>query len=94
MVEDVEGAEAVGEGVFEVLELGFEEYVGFGEVAEDEGDFGFVGGVFEDGAGELVHSVFFEGGSGRRSLGQPVWSGWRIVGEWKMRWGEGGEGKG
>lgn len=58
VVEDVEGAEAIRVGVLEVLELGFEEDVGFGEVAEDEGDAGFVGGVFEDGAGELVHSVF------------------------------------
>ena len=64
MVEDVEGAEAVGVSVFEVLELGFEEDVGLGEVAEDEGDFGFIGGVFEDGAGELVHSVFWGAGSG------------------------------
>ena len=77
VIEDVKGAEAVGEGVFEVLELGFEEDVGFGEVAEDEGDFGLVRGVFEDGAGELVHSVF---GSRRRSFGQPVWSGFRVVG--------------
>ncbi len=57
MVEDVEGAEAVRVGVFEVLELGFEEDVGFGEVAEDEGDGCFVEGVGEDGAGELVHAV-------------------------------------
>ena len=59
MVEDVEGAEAVRVGVFEVLELGLEEDVGFAEVAEDEGHFCFVGGVFEDGADELVHSVFW-----------------------------------
>ena len=59
MVEDVEGAEAVREGVFEVLEFALEEDVGFGEVAEDEGHFCFVGGVFEDGAGELVHAVLF-----------------------------------
>ena len=58
VVEDVEGAEAVRVGVFEVLELGLEEDVGFAEVAEDEGDFGFVRGVLEDGADELVHSVF------------------------------------
>ncbi len=57
MVEDVEGAEAVRVGVFEVLELGFEEDVGFGEVAEDEGDGGLVEGVGEDGAGELVHAA-------------------------------------
>ena len=78
MVEDVEGAEAVGEGVLEVLELGFEEDVGFGEVAEDEGDFGFVGGVLEDGAGELVHSVFLWGGW--VSVRAAVWSGLRVVG--------------
>ena len=58
VVEDVKGAEAVRVGVFELLELGLEEDVGFAEVAEDEGHFGFVGGVLEDGADELVHSVF------------------------------------
>lgn len=58
VVEDVEGAEAVRVRVFELLELGLEQDVGFGEVAEDEGDFCFVAGVFEDGADELVHSVF------------------------------------
>lgn len=57
MVEDVEGAEAVRVRVFEVLELVLQEDVGLGEVAEDEGDFCFVGGVFEDGADELVHPV-------------------------------------
>ena len=55
VVEGVEGAEAVRVGVFETLEFGFEEDVGFGEVAEDEGYFCLVGGVGEDGAGELVH---------------------------------------
>lgn len=59
VVEDVEGAEAVRVRVLELLELGLEQDVGFGEVAEDEGDFCFVAGVFEDGADELVHSVFF-----------------------------------
>ena len=61
MVEDVEGAEAVRVGVLEVLELGLEEDVGLGEVAEDEGDFGLVGRVGEDAAGELVHSVVGSG---------------------------------
>lgn len=61
LVEHVESAETLGVGVFEVLEFVFEEDVGFGEVAVDEGDFGFVGGVGEDGAAELVHSVFFWG---------------------------------
>ena len=57
VVEDVEGAEAVRVGVFQVFELRLEEDVGFGEVAEDEGDLCLVGGVLEDGARELVHSV-------------------------------------
>lgn len=57
-VEDVEGAEAVRVGVLEVLELGLEQDVGLGQVAEDEGDLGPVGRVLEDGARELVHSVF------------------------------------
>ena len=57
LVEDVEGAEAVRVGVFEVLEFGLQENVGFREVAEDEGHLGLVGGIFEDGAGELVHAV-------------------------------------
>ena len=56
-VEDVEGAEAVRVGVFEVLELAFQEDVGFGDVAEDEGHLGLVGRVLEDGARELVHPV-------------------------------------
>ena len=56
-VEHVEGAETLGVGVFEVFELAFEEDVFFGDVAEDEGDFGFVGGVVEDGAAELVHAA-------------------------------------
>ena len=57
LVEDVEGAEAVRVGVFEVLEFRLQEDVGFREVAEDEGHSGLVGGIFEDGAGELVHAV-------------------------------------
>lgn len=61
-VDRVEGAEALQVGVFEVFEFVLEEDVGFGQVAEDEGDFCFVGGVFEDGAGELVHSGFGRGG--------------------------------
>ena len=56
-VEHVEGAETLGVGVFEVFELAFEEDVFFRDVAEDEGDFGFVGGVVEDGAAELVHAA-------------------------------------
>lgn len=57
LVEEVEGAEALRVGVFEVLEFVFEEDVGFGDVAEDERYFCGVGGVFEYGARELVHSV-------------------------------------
>lgn len=57
LVEEVEGAEALRVGVFEVFEFAFEEDVVFGDVAEDEGDFCFVLGVFEDGARELVHTV-------------------------------------
>lgn len=56
-VEHVEGAETLGVGVFEVFELVFEKDVFFGDVAEDEGDFGFVRGVVEDGAAELVHAA-------------------------------------
>ena len=57
LVEEIEGAEALRVGVFEVFEFAFEEDVVFTDVAEDEGDFCFVGGVFENGAGELVHTV-------------------------------------
>ena len=57
LVEEVEGAEALRVGVFEVFEFAFEQDVFFGDVAEDEGDFCFVGGVFENGACELVHAV-------------------------------------
>ena len=56
-VDEVECAETLGVGVFYVFEFAFEEDVVFGQVAVDEGDAGFVGGVFEDGADELVHSV-------------------------------------
>lgn len=55
LVDEIEGAEALRVGVFEVFELALEEDVFLGEVAEDEGDAGLVGGVFEDGARELVH---------------------------------------
>jgi len=57
LVEQVEGAEALRVGVFEVFEFALQQDVFFGQVAEDEGDFCFVGGVLEDGARELVHSV-------------------------------------
>lgn len=55
LVEDVEGAEALRVLIFQLLELVLEQDVGFGHVAEDEGHFGFVGRVLEDGARELVH---------------------------------------
>ena len=61
VVEEVEGAEALRVGVLEVGEFFLEEDVFFGEVAEDEGYFGFVVGVVEDGAGELVHPVSTKG---------------------------------
>lgn len=57
-IDHVESAEALWVGVFDVFEFVFEEDVGFGEVAEDESDFCFVFGVFEDGADELIHSIF------------------------------------
>ena len=57
LVEEVEGPEALRVGVFQVFEFAFQEDVVFGDVAEHEGDFGFVGGIFEDGARELVHTV-------------------------------------
>ena len=57
LIEEVEGAEALRVGVFEVFEFAFQEDVVFGDVAEDEGDFCFVGGVFENSARELVHTV-------------------------------------
>ena len=57
LVEEIEGAEALRVGVFEVFEFALEEDVVFGDVAEDEGNFCFVGGVFEDRARELVHTV-------------------------------------
>lgn len=55
LVKDVEGAEAVGELVLELLELGLEDDVVGGDVAVHEGNLGLVLGVLEDGAGELVH---------------------------------------
>lgn len=57
LVEEIESAEALGVGVFKIFQFAFQEYVGFGDVAEDEGDVCFVGRVFEDGAGELVHPM-------------------------------------
>ena len=55
LVKDVEGTEAVGVLVLELLELGLEDDVVGGDVAVDERNLGLVLGVLEDGAGELVH---------------------------------------
>lgn len=55
LVEDVKGAETVGELVLELLEFRLEQDIIGGDVAEDERDLGLVLGVLEDGAGELVH---------------------------------------
>lgn len=57
LVEHIESAETLGVSVFEIFEFIFQEDVFFGDVAEDEGDFCFVGGVVEDCAAELVHTV-------------------------------------
>jgi len=55
LVENVEGAETVGELVLELLELGLEQDIIGSDVTEDERDLGLVLGVLEDGASELVH---------------------------------------
>ena len=57
VVEEVEGAEALRVGVLEVGEFVLEQDVFFRKIAEDQGYFGFVIGVVEDGAGELVHAA-------------------------------------
>ena len=60
LIEEVESAETLRVGVFEVFEFAFQEDVFFGDVAEDEGDFCFVVGVFENGARELVHTIIHQ----------------------------------
>lgn len=51
-VDDVEGLWVFG---LESVEFGFEEDVRRGDVGEDEGEFGFVGGVGEGMGEDLVH---------------------------------------
>lgn len=55
VVEDVEGPEALGVSVLEIIELLSQEDVFFSDVAEDQGHLGLVIGVLEDLAGKLVH---------------------------------------
>lgn len=55
VVEDVEGTEALGVGVLEVLELRLEQDVLVADVAVDDCYLGLVVGVVKDGAAELVH---------------------------------------
>lgn len=69
LVEDVEGSEALRVFVLQVFELAFQEDVLFGDVAEDEGDFCFVVGVFEDCAAELVHPIHRRGGGRKFQCG-------------------------
>ena len=54
-VQYVERSQTLGEFLLQVGELGFQQDIFFLDVAEDEGDFGVVGGVVEDAAEELVH---------------------------------------
>jgi hypothetical protein len=55
VVQDVEGTEALGVGVLQILQLLLQEDILLGDVAEDQSDLGLVLGVLEDLAGELVH---------------------------------------
>lgn len=55
VVEDIEGLEALGVGVFELVKLLSQEDVILGDVAEDKSNLGLVIGVLEDLARELVH---------------------------------------
>jgi hypothetical protein len=55
VVEDVEGAEALGVGVLKMLEFFLQEDVVLVDVTEDKSNLGAVFGVLEDMANELVH---------------------------------------
>lgn len=55
LVQDIEGAEALGVCVLELVELALQQDILLGDVSEDEGDLGLIVGVLEDGADELVH---------------------------------------
>jgi hypothetical protein len=55
LVEDVEGTEALGVGVLEILQLLLQENILLGDVTEDQSDLSLVLGVLEDLTGELVH---------------------------------------
>lgn len=55
VVQQVEGPEAAGVGVLQLLQLLLQENVLLTDVAEDKGDLGLVLGVLEDLASQLVH---------------------------------------
>lgn len=55
VVQDVEGTEALGVGVLQILKLLLQEDIFFADIAEDQSDLGLVLGVLEDLTGELVH---------------------------------------
>jgi len=55
VVQDVEGTEALGVGILQVLKLLLQQDIILVDVAEDKGDLGLVLGVLADVTGELVH---------------------------------------
>lgn len=55
VVKDIEGAESLGVGVLQVLELLLKKNVLFLDVSKDQGDLGLVIGVLENLTSQLVH---------------------------------------
>lgn len=55
VAQDVEGTEALGVGVLQILKFLLQQDISFAVVAEDQSDLGLVLGVLEDLTGELVH---------------------------------------
>lgn len=55
VVKDIEGAESLGVGVLQVLELLLQKNVLLLDVSKDQGDLGLVIGVLEDLTSQLVH---------------------------------------